>query len=362
MSALLSIENIQKGVLKMTEQSDLYGSPVVKAGQKPRAQLRLPQGSYVQADQWMEFLGYEQYCWWIKFHTWVNRKPTREYDNHIPYTLESVFEKLKVSKATFYRKIKILWECGLIDLIEFDKSTRKTTKPRNIIVYEYPFNNAKFEYLELEKKRDWATEYESESKKHGYRGALKTRKDKGLNSETGQNKGVSPVDNETESVDNPVDNAPVDNVDNVDNKGLNSETVEGLNSETVRVSNLRPNNVTNNLITKTNNSINDLNNSLSHTEIDLIQKQLNFFNFKEGETKAIIELINNRQIKGLTIQEITRQAEYMAQRDDIIDRPIYFINGIERRIAEKWGRISGPGRPIRNHTPKNLPFYNWLEE
>ena len=119
---------------------------LIKSGEMPRAQIRMPQEAYVQIDKWMDYLGYEQYCWWRKFISWVDRSPSRTYEFHIPYTLESVYEKLGVSKSHFYKKIRILWECGLIDLVEFDKSTRKTTKPRNIIVYNYPFNKSEFEY------------------------------------------------------------------------------------------------------------------------------------------------------------------------------------------------------------------------
>ena len=53
-------------------------------------------------------------------------------EQHIPYTLESVFEKLGVSQTTFYRKIKVLWECGLIEIVEFGRSERKSQKPKNI--------------------------------------------------------------------------------------------------------------------------------------------------------------------------------------------------------------------------------------
>lgn len=325
----------------------------VEAGKKPRAQNRLPQGSYIQADDWMEYLGYEQYCWWLKFHSWVNRQKDRVTENHIPYTLEDIYKnRFKISKTTFYRKIKVLWEVGLIDFREFEESERKSQKPINIIVYEYPYNDARYEYLPLEKRRDWDKDYISAGKTAGKKGG-KPKK---------------------EPVDKPVNNSPVSNVDNVDNHGFKNETVEkkdgfkietvdGFKNETVTVSEMKPNHCSNNLITSTNNYNHLTNNSfLSLPVIQSIENILKKFNFKEGEIKDIIELISNRKIKGITCEEITSQAEYMSSRLDIVARPIYFVNGLERRIAEKWGVISGPNRPARIAVPKNLPFYNWLEE
>jgi hypothetical protein len=345
----------------MTNQNEPK-EPILKPGEKPREQLRLPQGSFIQAIQWIDYLSPEVYCWWIKFHTWVNRQPNRLCDQHIPYTLENVFERLGVSKATFYRKIKILWESGLIDIIEFEPSQRKTTKPRNIIVYEYPFNNAVYEYLPLEKRRDWAKEYESESKIHGYKGVLKSLKIKGLKIETVEESTFSPVDESPISVDKPVNNSPVDNVDNVDSKGLNPETVEGLKIETVRVSDLRPNHGLNNHIHSTNNIYSLSNNSLSKTKISLIHETLKIFDFKEGERETIIELIINRGLVSVSKQDIIEQAKYMAKRPDIRNRPWYFVNGL--KLNE--GRIYAKPKPNQADTNQEavttpLPFYSWLE-
>lgn len=334
----------------------------VEAGKKPRAQMRLPQGSYIQAMQWMDFLGYEQYCWWLKLHTHVNRRKDQVCENHIPYTLESLYKDyFKVSKATFYRKIKILWEVGLIDFREYEESERKSQKPKNIIVYEYPFNDARYEYLELEKRRDWDKDYKSESKTAGKKGvevqkqAKKEEENHGLNSETVE----KTVDNKPNPVDNPVDNSNVDNVDNVDNHGLNSETVHGLNSETVTVSNMRPNHYSNKLLINTNNPNHNTNNLfLSQTEKDLIQEQLKKFDFTAGERETVIELINYRQIP-VSKENIIEQAKYMLNRPDIRNRPLYFVNGLEMNISREYEiNKSEPEQP----TNDPLPFYNWLEE
>ena len=90
-----------------------------KPGKMPRAQFQINLTiTAVQTDQWINYLGPEVYCWWLKFHSWIDNKSKYDYKNHIPYTLESVMSKkyLDVSPTTFYRKIKKLWECGLIEI------------------------------------------------------------------------------------------------------------------------------------------------------------------------------------------------------------------------------------------------------
>lgn len=318
-----------------------------EAGKKPRYQNRLPQGSYVQTDQWMEYLGYEQYCWWLKFHSWVNRTGTRYKDQHIPYTLESIYEeRLGVSKTTFYRKIKVLWECGLIDIIEYEPSERKSQKPKNIIVYEYPFNNAMKEYLPLEKLRDWKKDYDSESKRFGLMGGYVT---KGFKSETVENEDGF----KSETVEKPVDK-PVDN--SVDD-GFNSETVDGFKFGTVTVSNLKPINYSNKLLSNTNNYNNYSNNSLSQSQIDDIQDILSVLGFTEKEREEIIQLIIQRELFDVSNDDIKDQARFMADKPEIRLRAKYFINGLEANI----GRVRRKKAQTES-TGERPPFYNWLEQ
>jgi hypothetical protein len=332
---------------------------IFKPGEKPRAQNRLPQGSYIQADQWMDYLGYEQYCWWLKFHTWVNRRPDRVYEQHIPYTLESVFKKLGVSQTTFYRKIKVLWESGLIEIIEFGPSERKTQKPKNIIVYEYPFNDAQYEYLPLEKRRDWVKDYASESVLSGIRGGIKKKKMNPPKSERVEESTNPPVDNPPISVDNPVDNPPVDNVDNFELDPPNSERVDPPKSERVTLPDLGANNCTNKITNITNKLTNISNNSLSKIKIDLIQEELKKFDFKEGERERIIELINIKNLS-ITLQDITNQAKFMLNRPNIRNRSLYFVTGLEMNEGRTYP-TKAKTNPDQEAVTTPLPFYNWLE-
>jgi hypothetical protein len=338
---------------------------IMKAGKKPKEQMRLPQGSYIQTIQWIDYLGPEVYCWWLKFHSWVDRTPDRQEDQHIPYTLESIYKKwLGISRTTFYRKIKVLWEAGLIDITDYGKTTRKTQKPKNIIVYEYPFNNAELEYKPLEKRRDWDKDYESESKLAGIRGAIK-KHEKAHNEnppkfERVANTEIPPVDNSPISVDNPVDNSIVDNVDKVDLDPPKFERVDPPEFERVTRSELGANHCTNNLFIKNNNSIHSLNNSLSKTQIDLIQEELKKFNFEEGERERIIELIIIRGLFSVTKQDIAKQAQFMATRPNIRDRSWYFVEGLKINEGRTYP-TKATTTPDQEAVTTPLPFYNWLE-
>ena len=111
----------------------------------------------------MDKLGPKAFTAWLKFHTWVNRQDERIDDisqAKIPMSMEKVAEKLGVSRTTLYRTIiTVLWEYGLIDLVEYEDSHRKSEKPVNIIPYDYPQNDKSLETKPLEKCRDWVKDY-----------------------------------------------------------------------------------------------------------------------------------------------------------------------------------------------------------
>jgi hypothetical protein len=310
------------------------------AGKMQRKQLRLPNLSFQVADTWINYLGYEQFGWWLKFHSWVNRTDTAQCEGHIPYTLESVYKKhLQVSKTTFYRKIKVLWECGLIDVVEYEASERKSQSPKNIIVYEYPFNDLTKQYEPLEKLRDWDKDFESESKMAGKKGGLmkkiSTNEGHGLNSET---------------VEKIVDNSSLD--------GFNSETVDGFNSETVTVSNLVAINYTNNLLTKSNKYNNNTNNlSLSSAVISEYEKILIQFEFTENEREKIISQLSFQANKDLFFST-AKHVHSCGNR--IINRVAYFLKGLEMNKDRKL--TIGARRASTSGKIQEVPFYNWLEQ
>lgn len=216
----------------------MSNKPYVK-GKKKRETLWLPAMGFVVADDWMDKLGYERFCTWLKFHTWVDRKDAnRDYDK-VPMSLEASWEKLGISKTKFYRLIAPLWEYGLIDIVEYEESTRIGQKPKNIVVYEYPFHEEERMFKELEKLRDWKTDYDSKSKDSGQLGGrprkspLKKKDEKPAEKRQETRVTVHRFKNKT--VKKPV----------VIHR-FKIETVHGFKTKTVTVSKLKPNNVSNN--------------------------------------------------------------------------------------------------------------------
>ena len=112
---------------------------------------------------------------------------------------------------------------------------------------------------------------------------------------------------------------------------------------------MRPNNCSNNLLIINNKSIHFLNNSLSQTKIDLIQKELKKFDFKEGERERIIELINIKNLS-ITLQDITKQAKFMLTRPDIRNRSSYFVTGLELNEGRTYPTKAKPEQGGRDNS------------
>ncbi|MCU6603805.1 hypothetical protein OCO53_25530 [Peribacillus frigoritolerans] len=215
-----------------------------KKGKKKRETLRLPTLHFNAADDWMNKLTYEGFGAWLKFHTWVDRTDSnREYDK-IPMSLEASWEKLGVSKSKFYRLIKPMWEFGLIDIIDYEASTRVGQKPKNIIVYEYPFHDETKMFLPLEKLRDWDKDYQSKSKDSGKIGGRPRKKIQDQDDEQPKPNDMQPKQNDEpkkEITKKTGENSVVDH-------RFKIKTVHGFKIKTVTVSKLKPNNVLNNSI------------------------------------------------------------------------------------------------------------------
>lgn len=234
-----------------------------REGPKKRNELRLPILHYVVADDWIRKLGEKAFCAWLQFHTWVDRRSNSEVDK-IPYTLESVAEKLGVSKATLYRTIiRPLWEYGLIDLVEYESTNRKTQKPVNIIVYESPKNEHETKVMPLVKLRDWK-DYGSSAQIYGLKGGRP----------------------KTRGKQDPSNNPETKN-DNTDR--FNNETVHGFENKTVTVSKMKPNNDTNNNTHDQSKHTNDSNNH--HHEGKSNEEEHN------EDEKEMVVVVNEKDIE-----------------------------------------------------------------
>src|SRR5699024_7964226 len=95
----------------------------------------------------------------------------------IPYSFTKIMKRLGVGKKKFYNSIiRPLWNYGLIDIEQYEKSISYGQKPMNIIVYEYPQNDVTKKYKSLEKIRDYDTEYTSTARTNAKKGGRKQKK------------------------------------------------------------------------------------------------------------------------------------------------------------------------------------------
>lgn len=207
-------------------------SSFIQSGKKAREELYLPPLRFVVTDNWVDVLGHDAFIAWLKFHTWVDRRDENRENDRVPYSLEDVWTKLGMKKKKFYEKIaRPLWEYGLIDIVEYEESNRKSQKPKNIIVYTSPANTHETETKPLEKLRDWSKDYGSISQFYGKKGGRPKKDDHGFQMET------------------------------VEKDGFQTETVHGFQMETVTVSKRKPNNVSNISNNVSNNLTNAENNN-----------------------------------------------------------------------------------------------------
>jgi hypothetical protein len=268
-----------------------------KKGKKERNELYLPALRYIVTDDWIEKLGHDAFVAWLKMHTWVDRRDENREHDRVPYTLEDTWKKLGMGKKKFYEKIiRPLWNYCLIDVVEYEASTRKTQKPKNIIVYESPMNLHETEIKPLVKLRDYDMEYGSASQIYGRKGGRPYE---------GSTNGF-----QTETVKD-TDGLHGFQMETVGSDGFQTETVDGFQMETVTVSKQKPNNVLNNLLITSNKSSNVSNN---HHLDDIQQAQKEISSTQEQDMVVDIKLdvFNSFQIE-LSNQEVIRLIKYAAK-------------------------------------------------
>lgn len=342
---------------------------MVKRGKKKRAEFSLPALHFIVADDWIDKLG-ESFTIWLKLHTFVDRTDMqREYDR-VPMSLERLYEKLNVSKSKFYRLIKPLWEYGMIDIIEYEESERKSQKPKNIIVYEYPFHIIERKYSELEKLRDWKKDYDSTSKVAGRTGGR-------------PKKNTVPVADETEKES--LDGIENETVESEDLDGFKNETVDGFKSETVTVSEMKPNNDSNNSIKDSNtyNKDSNINSSSSKMNYQKEEDENIFFEYlrnfcfennfcnNEHQFHQIKKRLGNKEVRQFTAKQI--EVAYNKTLNQLynynVDQPhLYFASVLENEIIN--GRlyemrnceIQKQAKAAAECSVPKVSFYNWLEE
>ncbi|MEY8742805.1 hypothetical protein AB9M62_25410 [Bacillales bacterium AN1005] len=297
---------------------------------KKREELKLPILHYAVADDWIDKLGNDAFVAWLKFHTWVNRSDeakSKNLDGRIPYTLETVAEKLGCGKKKLYQKIiHPLWEYGLIDLVEYSESNRNSQKPKNIIPYDYPQNNKHMETQELVKCRTWVDDYKSAGTFYGKQGGRGNKKVKVT---------IQQLPPEKEIV-REKDGFQKETVD-----GFQIETVDGFQTETVTVSEKKPNNVSN-IFNNVSNSFNNDSNSL------LTEEELNHENLYDALLECKVDPLVARSIVKLSEEnevniyqyEVKEQLKQMYYEIEVLNKsienyPVYFLNGIVMKRPQR---------------------------
>lgn len=232
------------------------------AGTKKREELQLPILHFIAADDWMDKLGNDAFCAWLKFYSWCDRSARRNNleQDVVPTSFNKIIKRLGVSKEKFYKKIlPALWDYGLIDLKEYGQSGTNGQKPMNIIVYDAPQNQAEKRFKPLEKLRDYMTEYTSNARTFAKQGGRKKL------SKKAPEKAAAP---ET----TPEKTTP-------ESKGGGSEIEPGVVRKSNRGgSEIEPNNVSK--VTNASNNINNVSNLITETSIEntglpmAIQKRL----------------------------------------------------------------------------------------
>jgi DNA-binding transcriptional ArsR family regulator len=140
---------------------------------QPRNFQELPPLYFIAMDDWVEKIGEKSFFLYLKLWTQVDRTG----EEHCIKTRTSLLlKKLGMSKATYYRLIKPLYEYGLIDLVEYEDSKNKGSKPVNIVVHKYPQNEFKRATMPLEKCRDWENRID-ENYSYAKQGGRKKKED-----------------------------------------------------------------------------------------------------------------------------------------------------------------------------------------
>lgn len=128
----------------------------VTEGKTPRNAQPLPHLTFVAMDDWVVKLGEKSFCLWLKLFTMVDRTDRENEQNHSIKTRQSkLLKKLGMSKTTYLRLTKPLFEYGLIDFVDYEDSNNKGSKPVNVVVYRFPQNKSSLAMEPLKRCRTW---------------------------------------------------------------------------------------------------------------------------------------------------------------------------------------------------------------
>ncbi|GAK00898.1 transcriptional regulator [Geomicrobium sp. JCM 19055] len=124
-------------------------------GKTPREQLELPPLYFVAMDDWVDKIGDKALVLYLRLWTLADRTNKERDNDVIPQSIGKLSQRVGMTKATFYKHVKTLYEYALIDFITYEDSKQKGNAPENIVVFKYPQNDFTKSVQPLEKVREW---------------------------------------------------------------------------------------------------------------------------------------------------------------------------------------------------------------
>ncbi|WP_324658913.1 hypothetical protein [Bacillus cereus] len=224
-----------------------------------------------------------------------------------------------MSKSTYLRLIKPLYEYGLVDLIEYEDSKNKGSKPINIIVHRYPQNSYPLSVMPLEKCRDWEQRVD-EKYNFSKKGGRPKKQD---------------ASDSMEVVEVNEDDLP---------KGMQELPKE------------EPKPVKKAKVVEFNENVNPL-----------VVSDFEYWKVKMIENKVDLNVVIkwvNKNVDTVPHDQMCYVIKQLATYSEDIHKTGAFISTTMKLVPTFYSPVTAPAEPVTEE-PKfesKVPFYNWLEE
>ena len=365
------------------------------AKKRGRKALYFARTHYVEYLNWIDELGPKVYVTWKKLLMHVARtehaQKTYGNKNTVPYSQLQLAKLLNMAKSTLDAHIRILWNYGCIDLVEWEGSYKPGKKAVNVVVYDYPQNTEKTATLDIVKVRDYAAQYKEGNFPTFFNGAAaavgtippyKAPEAPGAEEEApgehmpeppGEYIPEPPGEYEPEPPGEYIPEAPGEHMPEA---AANSQEAGYSNTRKIGYSNIRKighNNITNNSFNNSNNDFNNTNNNFNNTNTsfnnsntysssssqnntmfevreedeakinemdralleDVIRIKLEEHKIPSSLIEKCVKEAHEQQLALATVETIQAQLEHMADYENSGKRigcfEKYFVNGLAKR-------------------------------
>lgn len=118
-------------------------------------ELRYPKFRFIVGMDWLDKIGEDSFGLYLRLFTMADRSDSERDMDKLPTSISSLVKRLGISRNTFYRRVRSLYEYGLIDYKEYEDSKQLGQKPVNIVIFEAPWNDEENMKKPLVKLRSW---------------------------------------------------------------------------------------------------------------------------------------------------------------------------------------------------------------